>query len=86
MDITIHLTPEQREKLAYIQQHTQQDITTLLNQMINDQYNQLQMSQGDPLKTLKDSGFIGCGEGDPNLSVHYQEILNQEWSNSNDYR
>ncbi|CCI01204.1 hypothetical protein [Microcystis aeruginosa] len=75
MDITIHLSQEQREKLAYIQQHSNQDITTLLNQVIEQQYTKLHPRNSDPLKVLKESGFIGCGQGSPDLSTNYKTIL-----------
>ncbi|CCI28196.1 hypothetical protein MICAH_4910008 [Microcystis aeruginosa PCC 9809] len=58
MDITIHLSQEQREKLAYIQQHSDQDITTLLNQVIEQQYTKLHPRNSDALKVLKESGWL----------------------------
>ena len=85
MDITIHLSQEQREKLAYIQQHSDQDITTLLNQVIEQQYTKLHPRNSDALKVLKESGLIGCGQGSPDLSTNYKTILKEEWSAKHDY-
>ena len=85
MDITIHLTEEQTEKLTYIQEHTNQDLTALLDQAIEQQYERLKPSNSDPLKVLKESGFIGCGKGGADLSTNYKEILKEEWSTKHDY-
>lgn len=86
MDIIIHLTEEQTEKLAYIQQHSHQDLAILVNQAIEQQYEKLQHFTPDPLKVLKESGFIGCGIEDSELSTNYKAILKEEWSKNDDYR
>ncbi|MGK7930897.1 MAG: hypothetical protein AB4041_05620 [Microcystaceae cyanobacterium] len=86
MDITIHLSDEQREKLSYIQQNSDLDVETLLNHAINQQYEQLQPSKPNSLEILRNSGFIGCSTGDSDLSSNYKAILAKEWSEKYDNR
>jgi hypothetical protein len=86
MKITIHLTEEQGEKLAYIQQHTAQDITSLLDLAINQQYEKLRPSPANPIAIWQESGFIGCGQGESDLSTNYKAILQESWSDKYDNR
>ena len=87
MDITIHLEDEQAHKLEYIQQQTNQDPATLLNptltQAIDTYDQQIRALQPDPLAQLKQSKFIGCFSGDPDLASkseeRFQEIMNEKY-------
>jgi len=87
MDITIHLEDEQAHKLKYIQQQTNQDPATLLNrtltQAIDTYYQQIRSSQPDPLAQLRQSKFIGCFSGDPDLATNseerFQAIMNEKY-------
>jgi hypothetical protein len=87
MDITIHLEDEQAHKLEYIQQQTNQDPATLLNrpltQAINTYYQQIRASQPDALTQLRQSKFIGCFSGDPDLASkseeRFQSIMNEKY-------
>ncbi|HBK24012.1 MAG TPA: hypothetical protein DDZ60_16400 [Planktothrix sp. UBA10369] len=87
MDITIHLEDEQVQKLEYIQQQTNQDAATLLNrtliEAINTYYQQIQVSNPDPLAQLRQSKFIGCFNGDPDLAANskanFQAIMNEKY-------
>ena len=87
MDITIHLEDEQAHKLEYIQQQTNQDPATLLNrtltQAIDTYYQQIQASQSDALAQLRQSKFIGCFSGDPDLASkseeRFQSIMNEKY-------
>ena len=70
MQIEIQLDEERARKLAYIQQQTQQDMTEVLQQAIDQYYQQIQPPAADPLAKLKESKFIGCFKGSPDLSTH----------------
>ncbi|MBW4661896.1 MAG: CopG family transcriptional regulator [Drouetiella hepatica Uher 2000/2452] len=89
MQIEIQLDEERAGKLAQIQQQTQQDATELIDRMVSEaidqRYRELQSSDADPLAKLKNSGFIGCGKADPNLSTNYKEILKTEWAAKHGY-
>jgi hypothetical protein len=67
-------------KLAYIQQQTQKDEVDTIKQAIAFYYQYLQeqnvqKQRRDPAFLLKQSGFIGCADGDPNLSTNYKKTL-----------
>jgi len=86
MEITIHLNDEQREKLSYIQQNSDLNVETLLNDAIDQQYGALNSSTSNSLEILRKSGFIGCSAGESDLSSNYKTILAQEWSEKYDNR
>lgn len=39
-----------------------------------------------PLSLLEDSGLIGCGEAEEDLSETYKTVLTESWSAKHDYR
>ncbi|MEH2142437.1 hypothetical protein [Nostoc sp.] len=49
-------------------------------------YQQLQQEQKNPLSMLNQTGFIGCGQADPDLSVNYKSILRHGLKAKYDYR
>ncbi|TYQ30201.1 hypothetical protein [Pseudanabaena sp. UWO310] len=87
MDITIHLEKEQADKLKYIQQQTKQDASTVLNrslaEAIDAYYQQIRASHHDPLARLRQSKFIGCFKGEPDLATNSKEnfkaIINEKY-------
>ncbi|PZO36406.1 MAG: hypothetical protein DCF19_21645 [Pseudanabaena frigida] len=87
MDITIHLEEEQADKLKYIQQQTNQDAAVVLNrslaEAIDAYYQQIRSSPLDPLAQLRQSKFIGCFKGEPDLAANSEEnfkaIMNEKY-------
>ncbi len=75
MRINARLDEEYASKLAYIQQQTNQVVTDVIKSAIDLYYQQLQQQQNNPFSVLTQSGFIGCGQADPNLSANYKQIL-----------
>jgi phage-related tail protein len=77
MDITIHLEEEQADKLKYIQQQTNQDVTAVLNRSLTEAidayYQQIRSSYLDPLAQLRQSRFIGSFKGEPDLAANSEE-------------
>ncbi|TYQ26563.1 CopG family transcriptional regulator [Pseudanabaena sp. UWO310] len=69
------LDDEHTAKLAYIQQQTQESEIETIKQAIAFYYQYLQEQKRDPTFLLKQSGFIGCGDGDRNLSTNYKAAL-----------
>jgi hypothetical protein len=90
MDITIHLEAEQVDKLKYIQQQTKQDAATVLNRslagVIDAYYQQIRASNLDPLAQLRQSKFVGCFKGEPDLAANSEEnfkaIMNEKYDPS----
>lgn len=75
MEVRIQLTDEQARKLAYIQQQTNQNVTDLVLQAIDQQYEQLYGAQKTPLDIFEELGLVGCIDGDPNLSANYKTVI-----------
>ncbi|MDM9381712.1 CopG family transcriptional regulator [Chlorogloeopsis sp. ULAP01] len=75
MRINARLDEESARKLACIKQQTNQAVTDVIKSAIDLYYQKLQHQQQNPHKLLIETGFIGCGEAEPNLSVNYKSIL-----------
>jgi hypothetical protein len=91
MQIEIQLDEERSKKLAYIQQQTQQNTVELIDSLIDsaiDQYYQeiYPPGEADSLAKLRQSKFIGCFQGSPDLSNHskaiLQDILQEKFSHN----
>jgi hypothetical protein len=63
------LDDEHTAKLAYIQKQTKESEIETIKHAIAFYYQYLQEQKRDPASLLKQSGFIGCGDGDRNLST-----------------
>ncbi|MEH2374528.1 CopG family transcriptional regulator [Nostoc sp.] len=85
MRINARLDEEYADKLAYIQQQTNQAVTDVIKSALELYYQQLQQ-QKNPFSMLTETGFIGCGEADPKLSVNYKSILRDGLKAKYDYR
>lgn len=83
MEIATQLDDNHAEKLTYIQQHTNQALSEILNQAIDLYYEQLNPTTTSPLEVLQEDGLVGCFEGDPDLSKNYKakvyEYLDQKY-------
>ncbi|MEH2265955.1 MAG: CopG family transcriptional regulator [Nostoc sp.] len=86
MRINARLDDKYAEKLAYIQQQTNQAVTDVIKSVLELYYQQIQQQQKNPFSMLTETGFIGCGEADPNLSVNYKSILKDGLKAKYDYR
>ncbi|MHC5773165.1 CopG family transcriptional regulator [Nostoc sp.] len=86
MRINARLDEEYADKLAYIQQQTNQAVTDVIKSAIELYYQQLQQEQKNALSMLIQTGFIGCGQADPNLSINYKSILRDSLKAKYDHR
>jgi outer membrane lipoprotein SlyB len=64
MQLEIQLDDDCVEKLAYIQQQTNQDFSEAIKQV--------QTNNKTPLAIFKELGLVGCFNGDSDLSVTYK--------------
>jgi hypothetical protein len=80
------LDAEHIAKLAYIQRETQEDEIETIKQAITFYYQHLQEQKHDPVFLLKQSSFIGCADGDPNLSTSYKQELKKILNKKHGYR
>ena len=77
MQLNIELTSEYESKLFYVQQRTElKDLKATIEAAIDAYYNQLEPIQKTALEIFRDSGFIGCAQGDENLSTNYKSVVN----------
>ncbi|MCC5663827.1 CopG family transcriptional regulator [Nostoc sp. CHAB 5784] len=86
MRINARLDDEYADKLAFIQQRTNQAVTDVIKSAIELYYQQLQQEQKNALSMLTQTGFIGCGHTDSDLSVNYKLILRDGLKAKYDYR
>ncbi|MFN6479318.1 CopG family transcriptional regulator [Nostoc sp. DedQUE07] len=75
MRINARLDDEYADRLAFIQQQTNQAVTNVIKSAIELYYQQLQQEQKNTLLILTQTGFIDCGYTDSDLSVNYKSIL-----------
>jgi competence protein ComGC len=75
MRINARLDEEYVNKLIYIQQQTNQGVTDVIKSALDLYYQQLKNEQKTSLELLEQTGFIGCGQSAPDLSVNYKSIL-----------
>jgi hypothetical protein len=74
MKIDIQLDDEYIQKLSYIQQQTQQNVTEVIKASIDLRSQQLQQTDDSPTK-LQQSQFIGSFEAEPDLAANAETIL-----------
>ncbi|MFN7656644.1 MAG: ribbon-helix-helix domain-containing protein [Dolichospermum sp.] len=72
MQLEIQLDDDCVEKLAYIQQETNQDFSEAIKQAIEKYYNQVKTNNKTPLALCKELGLVGCFNGDSDVSVTYK--------------
>ncbi|NJM89009.1 MAG: CopG family transcriptional regulator [Hydrococcus sp. RU_2_2] len=78
MRINARLDEEHANKLAYIQQQTNRSITETIKTAIDLYYQEIQKEQKNPSQLMIQTGFIGCGNADSNLSKSYKSFLEEE--------
>jgi len=76
MQIKLDLSEEYESKLVYVQQKTnQKDLKTVIEAAIDVYYRQLDPERKTALTIFRNSGFIGCGQTDPDLSANYKSVV-----------
>jgi predicted transcriptional regulator len=75
MRINAHLDDQYTEKLEYLKKARRQSTTEVIKQAIDVLYEKTHTQQGDKVKALLESDFIGCAEGPEDLSSNYKHYL-----------
>jgi predicted metal-dependent hydrolase len=74
--ITTQFDPETTNKLTYIQQQTNKELSDIISTAIDEYYLKLKQNhKKSPFELLNESGFIGCCSVESDLSVNYKEVL-----------
>jgi hypothetical protein len=85
MEITAQISDEEANKIAFIKQKTQQDISEILKLAIDLYYKRVQSAPISPLQLLEESGFIGCCSVENDLSTTYKSVLATELNQKYDH-
>jgi hypothetical protein len=86
MEITVQVTQIEADKIAFIQQQTNQDISEILRLAIDLYYDHLQAPLDPSLQILEASGFIGCCSVESDLSTNYKSVLSSQLNQKYDHR
>jgi len=78
MRVNARLDSDRATKLNYIRQRTNQGTSEIMKAAIDFYYEKLrQETPVKPLQLLRESGLVGCAEGDADLSVNYKQYLTE---------
>jgi hypothetical protein len=62
-------------KLEFLKRRTRKTVTEIVREAIERYYEQTRGEHGQARHVFDDTGFIGCGEGDADLSSAYKREL-----------
>lgn len=75
MRINARLDEESTRKLRFLERVTGDTVTGIVRSAIDAYYREAQERGTGAAKRFEDVGFIGCAEGEPDLSVRHDELL-----------
>jgi hypothetical protein len=75
MRINARIEPPLAKKLAYLRAKHGETTSAVLKRAIEAYYQQQAEASASPLEALAQSGFVGCAEGPPDLSVRVKRDL-----------
>ena len=78
MRINARLEAQQAHELEWLKRTTHAGTTEVIKNAIRAYYRDVKNTQAKPGRILRDTGFIGCGEADPELSATYKDALAQD--------
>ncbi len=86
MRINARLDDSRSQKLDFLVRATSLGISEVLKQAIDAYYEQVRTIRPRPAEILSRSGFVGCGEADPELSERYKDDLRTLMAAKHDHR
>lgn len=86
MRINARLEPAQAHELEWLKRTTHASTTEVIKAAIRVYYRELKKTQAQPGALLREAGFVGCGEADPELSQNYKDALTQDLAAKHDHR
>ncbi len=78
MEIATNIDEKQAQKLAFIQEKTQQNIDEIIRDALEDYYEKVFKDSRNHLEKFNQLGFIGCIEAEPDLAENCEAILIKE--------
>jgi hypothetical protein len=73
--LNARLDRELDQKLGYLKLRTKLSVTEIVKRSIERYYSEVKSQGGNARVLLTDSGFVGCSEGEADLSSRYKQIL-----------
>lgn len=73
--ISTRLDETRAQKLEYLREATHLGISEIVKQGIDLMYEEARKRRPDSFAVMRDSGFIGAWEGEPDLSTRYKDEL-----------
>ena len=75
MEIATKIDSEQAQKLAFIQEKTQQNLDEILRVALEDYYEKVLNNSSNHLEKFSKIGFVGCLEAEPDLAENCEVYL-----------
>ena len=85
MRINARLDQQTRERLEYIIEYTGVNLSTAIKQAIHYYYDALSENE-HPAAIMEKCGFIGCAEGEEDISTTYKDVMTQSLGAKHDHR
>lgn len=73
MKISARLDDERSRKLEFLLEATGQRASEIVNRAIDVLYEEVRTQRPRAGEVLRRTGFVGCGEADPDLSTCYKQ-------------
>jgi hypothetical protein len=86
MRINARLDESRSQKLEFLAHTTHLSTSEILKQALDLYYEQVRSRRPAPAEVLKATGFIGCGEAEPDLSERYKEEVKKRVAAKHDHR
>jgi predicted transcriptional regulator len=78
--INARIDDEVAARLEALSKRTGKSTSAIIKAALDAYFEQTQASAENPKRALQAAGFIGCAEGDRDLSAGYKDALTRAWS------
>lgn len=86
MRIQTQLDEQRLKKLRYLAETTHTSASEILRQATDANFERISAARRSTATILLDSGFVGCGEASPKLSMTYKDKLNKSLGQKHGHR
>ncbi len=73
--VNARLAADEVRKLGYLSKQEGKSVSEIIRAAIQRYYNEARAAEAAATAILDRSGFIGCGEAEPDLSITYKQHL-----------
>lgn len=86
MRISARLDEDRSHKLEYLTRATHEGTSEVVKRAIDAYYEQVKVARLPAADVFRRTGFVGCGEAEPELSEHYKDELDKGLEAKHDSR